>query len=127
MIEWKWSTGNGYYKSGRPVKDAEQPPNSNSQENYDTRTNAISQSLTDNLFDPHSGIQVDELRGNKREDIDNKMSGRQMIAQCGVNPFLQSSYVNDIVTRDMFLKPINTSKECVKEGEAPKPDYPPNN
>jgi hypothetical protein len=38
-----------------------------------------------------------------------------MIAQRGVNPFLQSSYVNDIVTRDMFLKPINTTQGRAKE------------
>jgi len=38
-----------------------------------------------------------------------------MIAQRGVNPFLQTSYVNDVVARDMFLKPINTTFERSKE------------
>jgi hypothetical protein len=43
------------------------------------------------------------------------MADRKMLAQRGVNPFLQTSYVNDIVTRDMFLKPINTTQGKLKE------------
>jgi hypothetical protein len=47
---------------------------------------------------------------NRREDIDEKMSERSMLAQCGTNPFLNNNnYVQDVVTRDMFLKPMNTS------------------
>ncbi len=47
---------------------------------------------------------------NRREDIDERMSERSMLAQCGTNPFLNNNnYVQDVVTRDMFLKPINTS------------------
>ena len=42
------------------------------------------------------------------------MADREMLAQRGVNPFLQTSYVNDIVTRDMYLKPINTTQGRVK-------------
>ena len=38
-----------------------------------------------------------------------------MLAQRGVNPFLQTtSYVNDIVTRDIFLKPVNTTQGRTK-------------
>ena len=56
------------------------------------------------------------LNETRREDIDIKMADREMIAQRGVNPFLQTSYVNDIVTRDMYLKPVNTSQgKTVKE------------
>jgi hypothetical protein len=56
--------------------------------------------------------------GTRREDIDTKMSDRKMIAQRGVNPFLQTSYVNDIVARDMFLKPINTTQGRTKNTES---------
>ena len=38
-----------------------------------------------------------------------------MITQRGVNPFLQTSYVNDVVARDIFLKPVNTTFERLKE------------
>jgi hypothetical protein len=55
--------------------------------------------------------------GTRREEIDTKMSDRKMIAQRGVNPFLQTSYVNDIVARDMFLKPINTTQGRTKNSE----------
>ena len=55
------------------------------------------------------------VNGTRREDIDIKMADREMLAQRGVNPFLQTSYVNDIVTRDMFLKPINTTQGKVKQ------------
>ena len=38
-----------------------------------------------------------------------------MISQRGTNPFsIQTSYVNDVVTRDMFLKPINTTQGRTK-------------
>jgi hypothetical protein len=41
-----------------------------------------------------------------------------MFAQIGANPFLQqTSYVDDIVTRDMFLKPINTTQGRSKNKE----------
>ena len=52
---------------------------------------------------------------NKREALDNKMSDRELISQRGTNPFsAQTSYVNDVVTRDMFLKPINTTQGRTK-------------
>ena len=53
-------------------------------------------------------------QGTRREDLDVKMADRELVTQRGVNPFLQTSYVNDIVTRDMFLKPINTTQGRTK-------------
>ena len=47
--------------------------------------------------------------------MDIKLADREMIAQRGINPFFQTSYVNDVVTRDMFLKPINTTSEKIIE------------
>ena len=55
-----------------------------------------------------------------REDLDNKISEREMIAQRGVNPFLKTNYVNDVVTRDKFLKPINTTFERIKDKDKDK-------
>ena len=124
MKTWKWSTGEPYYKSARPEKQ-EQQSIATANLDYDSKQNAINQSLDDSLFD---ATEFDMLSitnsmfsrnknpsGNRREELDNKMSDRHMISQRGVNPFLQqTSYVNDIVTRDMFLKPINTSQEKLK-------------
>ena len=112
---WKWSTGEAYYKSARPEKT-----NSNLLE-YDSQRNAINQSLADynqdsDLIDITNSMfsRNQNHSGTRREDIDSKIADREMISQRGVNPFLQTSYVNDIVTRDMFLKPINTTQEKTK-------------
>jgi len=117
---WKWSTGEAYYKSARPEK------NETKQEiGYDSQTNAINQSLADDSFFSQDSDLINitnsmfsrnqNASGTRREDLDTKIADRQMIAQRGVNPFLQTSYVNDVVARDMFLKPINTTFERSKE------------
>ena len=112
--EWKWSTGETYYKSAKLEKKVEQ-------QTYDSKTNAINQSLADETFFNKDSItnsmfsRNQNVSGSKREDLDTKIADREMIAQRGFNPFLQTSYVNDIVTRDMFLKPINTTFEKSKE------------
>ena len=115
---WKWSTGETYYKSAKLEKKVEE-------QTYDSPTNAITQSLADETFFNQDSDLINmtnsmfsrnqNASGTKREDLDTKMADREMIAQRGFNPFLQTSYVNDIVTRDMFLKPINTTFEKSKE------------
>lgn len=110
---WKWSKGEAYYKSARIEKQGQKEPC------YDSQINAINQSLED--FNHDSDIinvtnpMFSRNQETKREDLDNKISGRELVAQRGVNPFLQTSYVNDIVTSDMFLKPVNTTFERAKE------------
>lgn len=115
-IVWKWSDNSGpYYKSARPRVDDKKQYETSSQYGleFSSQTNAINQSLNDNSFfsqDMNSNGSM-----SKREDIDNKMSDREMISQRGFNPFFQTNYVNDVVTRDMFLKPINTTQGKLKE------------
>ena len=130
MKTWKWSTGEPYYKSARPEKTGEESnTNTNSNYEYDSQKNAINQSLADDsFFNQDSDLlnitntmfsRNQTANETRREDIDTKMADRELLAQRGVNPFLQTSYVNDIVTRDMYLKPVNTThgreKETVKE------------
>lgn len=125
---WKWSTGESYYKSARLEKSQNLNLNLNlnqQEECYDTQQNAINQSLADDsFFNQDSGLiditnsmfsRNQNATGTRREDLDTKIADREMIAQRGVNPFLQTSYVNDVVARDMFLKPINTTFERSKE------------
>jgi hypothetical protein len=101
---WKWTLGEPYYKSARPEPSEKTVSTCDTQE-YDTQINAINQSLSDGLISS----------SNKREDLDNKIADRELVQQIGANPFMQqSSYVNDIVVRDMFLKPINTTQGRVK-------------
>ena len=117
---WKWSTGEAYYKSSRPEKNERQQ-----EVGYDSQINAINQSLADDSFFNQDSDLINitnsmfsrnqNTNGTRREDLDTKIADREMIAQRGVNPFLQTSYVNDVVARDMFLKPINTTFERSKE------------
>jgi len=123
---WKWSTGEAYYKSARPEKNERQQEKDididiEKEKCYNTQLNAINQSLADDSFFNQDSDLINitnsmfsrnqNASGTRREDLDTKIADREMIAQRGVNPFLKTSYVNDIVTRDMFLKPINTTFE----------------
>lgn len=107
--DWKWSIGEAYYKSARRPKIVEI-------KEEEAQQNAIKQSLSTN------GFSEEEFRNeNRREILDDKMADREMLGQIGANPFLnQSSYVNDVVVRDMFLKPINTSQGKTKENKEDK-------
>jgi len=119
---WKWSTGEAYYKSARPEKDERQQE---VEIGYDSQRNAINQSLADDSFFNQDSDLINitnsmfsrnqNASGTRREDLDTKIADREMIAQRGINPFFQTSYVNDVVARDMFLKPINTTFERSKE------------
>ena len=121
MNHWKWSKGEPYYKSARPEK--KQTDNLEQDQNleYDSQQNAINQSLADESYLNLDSEMIDinnsmfsRSSGTRREDLDVKMADRELVSQRGVNPFLQTSYVNDIVTRDMFLKPINTTQGRTK-------------
>lgn len=126
MNTWKWSKGEPYYKSARTNKNEQQTNDLDNDPklDFDSQQNAIHQSLeqnsffnqdadmmsiTNSMFSRHSNDAV-----TRREDLDTKIADREMVSQRGVNPFLQTSYVNDIVTRDMFLKPVNTTQGRTK-------------
>ena len=105
FVFWKWTLGEPYYKSAIRENVTQEPDI-----NYDSQQNAISQSL-DFSNDNRNGNGNDNRNGNMREEIDDKMSGREPVQQRGANPFMQqTSYVNDIVVRDMYLKPANTTQ-----------------
>jgi hypothetical protein len=116
--EWKWSDGKSYFKSPRTV--VEKVDTNKEKIDDPVGTHAINQSLDGFDFEPMFS-RNDNPSGNRREDLDNKMSNRELIFQRGTNPFLQTDYVKDVVARDIFLKPKNTtfekSKEEIKEME----------
>ncbi len=114
MYTSKWSNGEPYYKSARSQKKEER---SQGKEEYNSQMKAIQQSLEDynqdsDLIEITNSIfsRNQNPSGTRREVLDNKIADREMISQRGVNPFMQTSYVNDIVAHDMFLKPINTTQ-----------------
>lgn len=128
--EWKWSKGELYYKSTRQIESINKSNNNkeinNEKEYIDVINNtAIKQSLdgfsiNDEYFDSFGFdpkfSRNENPTGNRREDLDNKMSDRELLFQRGTNPFLQTTnYVNDIVARDTYLKPQNTSIDKISE------------
>lgn len=120
LKHWKWSLGETYYKSAKPSKSKEDESLMNNQEIERQQVEAINNSLSENTFFSYDNELIDITNAvftrnqqniqSKREDLDNKIADREMIAQRGVNPFLpNSNYSNDITTSDSFLKPVNTS------------------
>jgi hypothetical protein len=115
-MERKWTNGEPYERSRRlkHVVELENKEFSKKLEidayssalNHDENTwDILNQSLSG------SGFKV----SNKREDLDSKISDRQLVQQRGFNPFLNdNNYVNDVSVRDQFLKPINTTFGRVK-------------
>ena len=133
--QWKWSLGESYYKSARTTpeiqqqKQIENASSSSIPNGNDSQLNAIMHSLNDydNIDTDVTNVNTNNNsgfeNGNRREMLDNKMAGRELVLQRGANPFLhQTSYVNDIVVRDMFLKPINTTQGRVKNSEESESD-----
>jgi hypothetical protein len=96
MYTWKWSIGETYYKSGKTNKQTL------------PKDITISSALLSS-FDTNS----DKLR----EELDTKIANRALLPQRGVNPFLQNSYIHDIVNSDIYLKPINTTHDNSKSTE----------
>jgi hypothetical protein len=102
MNNWRWSTGEAYYKSPRTIKEK----TTYVQDNHIQEMNAINQSLEDNCFQntntttntsnlnndttdisditkPICSRNINDF-GNKREDIDIKIAGREQ----NIPPFL---------------------------------------
>jgi hypothetical protein len=95
MYAWRWSTGEPYYKSSKTNNPKNAPKNAVNQSNDTVMTE----------FYP------------SREELDTKIANRESIPQRGINPFLQNSYIHDIVSSDQFLKPMNTSTDTIKSHE----------
>jgi hypothetical protein len=112
-MEWKWTKGEPFERSRR-LKHVEELENK--QFSKDMETSAYTSSLNhdENTWEilnqtiAGTGFKV----SNKREELDSKIAGRDLVQQIGFNPFLgeNNNYVNDITIRDQFLKPINTTQ-----------------
>jgi hypothetical protein len=119
--EWKWSKGEVYYKSARQNNNArikrkgqgqeqeqEQEPEQEEQYMNEININEINDSAIKQSIEGFHFTRNDTL--NKREDLDNKISDRELIYQRGTNPYLgNDNYLKDITARDIFLKPKNTT------------------
>jgi hypothetical protein len=127
-MEWKWTKGEPYEKTKRVYRDT-QRYNSNKEQNQevygsqtfikDLESSAYTSSLN---YDENTWSILNETvatngfkSSNKREDLDLKMSDREMVQQIGANPFLSdTNYSDNISIRDQYLKPMNTTDGRVK-------------
>ena len=111
-MEWKWTKGEPYERSRR-LKHVQELENKQYSKEMDESAYTSSLNHDENTWDllnqsvANSGFKV----SNKREELDSKMAGRDMLQQIGFNPFLgENNYIDDISVRDQFLKPVNTTQ-----------------
>jgi hypothetical protein len=111
-MEWKWTDGQPYERSRR-MKHQIQLENENFSKEQEKSAYTSSLNYDENTWD----ILNQSLHGtgfkvsNKREELGNKLANRDMVQQIGFNPFLNNSnYLDDVSTRDQYLKPINTTQ-----------------
>jgi len=138
LVFWKWSIGDGEQMERSLRKHTRIYPESNNVNIDETQRDmqpvtdehiesmAYTQSMqcdstnwsdtNDIMFLEH---QFKLASNNKREESYNKMAEREMVSQIGLNPFLhqnsetqtQNSYIQDVINRDLFMKPVNTNIE----------------
>jgi len=115
-IEWKWTHGDKYEKSARiNTNNIINNNNDTQQQQQQTSQLAFQQSLLSendvwSLDEQQIFVNPDKII-NKREDTYNKMAEREMICQIGMNPFMNSNYLEDVIVQENFLKPISTTIE----------------
>lgn len=99
MNELAWSDGTKperSQKENKPENGEENKPE-NGQENKNTQ-----------------GIMNFKLGVSKREDVNNKMSERELVGKSCYNPFLVgTSYIDDLTIQDNFLIPRSSHENKV--------------
>jgi hypothetical protein len=117
-MEWKWTKGEPYERSRRPIKqELEYIEEKDSKFYKEIEQSAYTTSLNhdENTWDIlNQSIYTQGFRNsNKREELHDKIANRDLIQQIGFNPFLtnQNNYAEDISIRDQYMKPLNTSEE----------------
>ena len=120
-MEWKWTKSEPYERSRRIFKEQNENENEiDSQKmNKEIENSAYSTSLNhdENTWDIlNQGLSGNGFKiSNKREDLDLKIAGRELVQQRGNNPFLsETNYIDDISIRDQYLKPVNTTQGRTK-------------
>jgi len=122
-MEWKWTKGEPYERSRRPIFEQKNTGREEELEDQrfskDIEISAYTSSLNhdENTWEIlNQDVAINGFQNsNKREDLDTKIADRQLVQQRGYNPFLsQNNYADDVAIRDQFLKPINTTQDRIK-------------
>ena len=137
-LEWKWTKGEPYAKSRRPMKNDDNKKkdystldleldNQYTFNNTEKMTQQIEQSAyttslnhDENTWDIlNQGLYNNDFRqSSKREDLDCKIAGRELVQQCGYNPFMENNnYADDISISNQFLQPQNSTSSTFKKVE----------
>jgi hypothetical protein len=91
-IEWKWSKGEQYERSLRP-----------------TEKKALTTSPNSICASDKCMLQEYTRKYNKRDEQNEKLSGREMMAQTSINPFMKKqNYLDDIKQENTYLRPQKT-------------------
>jgi hypothetical protein len=116
--EWKWSNGIPYEKSIRKqiIQYAKTDEELELEQQEGEQETAISQSLNSHAFSYGETLFSRNESGNRREETYSKMAEREMVNKINQNPFLMNAdYVNDLMTQDKYMKPLNTTFETIKK------------
>jgi hypothetical protein len=120
IVEWKWTNGEKCERSQRRAQ-SENYDNKKIETELDKLENIAFQQalLSENdiwsLEEQQVFASFEKPKSNRREETYNRMAGREMVGQIGMNPFVQRNYIDDVMTQDNYLKPISTSLEREKE------------
>jgi hypothetical protein len=119
-MEWKWTKGEPYERSMRYKYETQPLKNEESQHFNEIEKSAYTSSLNhdENTWEILNQTLAENgfKNSNKREDLDSKIAGRELVQQIGYNPFLsQNSYANDISISNQFLKPVSTSQDRITD------------
>jgi hypothetical protein len=122
IVEWKWSSGEKYERSQRiptNLKNKKITENDLEKDIKKTENLAFQQALLSendvwSLEEQQVFVSFEKPTSNRREETYDRMAGREMVGQIGMNPFIQRNYLEDVMTQDNFLKPISTSLEREK-------------
>lgn len=135
---WKWSISDNEHIERSLRKNARIYPESNNaiSDDIQRKTQPVTDEYIENMAYTQS-MQCDSTNwsdtndimflehqfrlasNNKREESYNKMAEREMVSQIGLNPFLHQNvetqnndtYIQDVINRDLFMKPVNTNIE----------------
>jgi len=92
MIFWKWRDRGIYNVDRSPLTFTKDIPASPS------------------TVPTHEDKSLFKHTDNKREITSSKIAEREMMRQVGMNPFIQSDYIQGIEIRDKYLVPYHESK-----------------
>lgn len=105
---WKWSYGEKQEQSKRDKdKSALMQLNDENSESM-RKAHSISLNHDENTWNMITMLNNKEEPKNNREELNFKVSNRQMMQQIGNNPFLKNNYQNDIANHNVFLIPKNS-------------------